>query len=134
MAKFPSDEWVKLYCDKLNANQKYADAGKNWEGDIVFVVEKDDSLPHDEHIYLDLYHGKCRSAKYIHTGEEVPKSEFSYKGKYGNWRKLMAGQIDPIQGILTGKFRLDGSKMKIMRFTSAAKEMVNTASTVETEF
>ena len=46
----------------------------------------------------------------IHTGEEVPKSEFSYKGKYGNWRKLMAGQIDPIQGGYYKTGRYGGSE------------------------
>ena len=68
------------------------------------------------------------------SAADIPKSEFSYIGKYGNWKRLINREIDPIQGVLTGKFKLDGSMMKIMRFTKAAKEMVSTASQVSTEF
>jgi len=130
MAKFPSEEWVKEYMEKLNASKAYEDAGKTWEGDIMFVVQKDEAHPSDEYIYLDLYHGKCRSAKYIASADNLPKTEFKYIGKYSNWNKLLNREIDPIQGILTGKFKLDGPMMKIMRYTKAAKEMVNTAATV----
>lgn len=134
MAKFPSDEWVIEYSEKLNSNQNYADAGKTWEGDILFVVKPESEQGGENYIYLDLYHGKCRAARYIHPGEEVPNAQFRYIGSYGNWQRLIKKEIDPIQGILTGKFKLEGSMMKIMRYTKAAKEMVNTASDVKTEF
>ena len=134
LAKFPSEDWTKEYMAKLNANASYEDAGKNWEGPITFVVQKDESYSGDAYIYLDLYHGKCREARYSQVESDLPKPENKYSGPYGNWRKLINGEIDPIQGLLTGKFKLQGSMMKIMRFTKAAKEMVSTASQVQTEF
>lgn len=42
--------------------------------------------------------------------------------------------MDPIQGLLPGKFRLDGSLMEIMRYIHAAKGAVSTAAAVQTEF
>src|SRR5579884_274241 len=78
--------------------------------------------------------GECRKAMYSDSLENLPKAAFTYRGPYSNWRKLIDKQIDPIQGILTGKFKLEGSMMKIMRYTKAAKEMVNTATLVQTEF
>ncbi|MEM0158657.1 MAG: SCP2 sterol-binding domain-containing protein [Thermoplasmataceae archaeon] len=134
MPKFPSDDWVKEYSEKLNSNEDYADAGKSWEGDILFVIKPDEDHKTEEYVYLDLYHGKCRSARYVHPGENVPNAQFKYIGTFGNWKRLINKEIDPIQGILTGKFKLEGSMMKIMRYTKAAKEMVNTASLVKTEF
>jgi len=134
LPKFPSDEWTREYKDKLNSNASYEEAGKNWEGALTFVVQKDGSFERDAYIYLDLYHGKCRDAKFSETGTDLPPSEYKYSGPYGNWRKLINKEIDPIQGLLTGKFKLQGSMMKIMRFTKAAKEMVSTASLVQTEF
>ena len=134
MAKFPSDEWVKEYMDKLNSNADYQDAGSKWEGAITFVILKDDTFKDDAYIYLDLYHGKCREARFSNSITDLPKSEFKYIGSYGNWRRLIDGEIDPIKGILTGKFKLEGAMMKIMRYTRAAKEMVNTASRVQSEF
>jgi len=134
MPKFPSDEWVQEYAKRLNENEAYKDAGKSWEGDIMFVVQKDESFLRDAYIYLDLYHGACRRALYADSADRVPKAVYAYKGPYSNWRKLIGNEIDPIQGLLTGKFRLDGSLMEIMKYIRAAKEMVSTAATVPTEF
>lgn len=134
MAKFPSEEWAKEYVEKLNSNQAYQDAGKQWEGDITFVIQPDESFKETAYLYLDLYHGKCRNYKFTSDPTQIPKSEFSYMGKFGTWKRLINKEVDPIQGVLTGKFKLDGPMMKIMRFTKAAKEMVNTAAQVKTEF
>jgi putative sterol carrier protein len=134
MAKFPSEEWVKEYMAKLNANTNYEDAAKTWEGAMTFVVEKDEQFDREGYIYLDLYHGKCRDAKFSWVESDLPHPDYRYIGPYGNWRKLMNKEIDPIQGLLIGKFRLEGSMMKIMRFTKAAKEMVSTTALVQSEF
>ena len=134
MAKFPSQEWTAEYAEKLNAIMSYEEAGMIWEGAITFVVQRDGDFSGDAFIYLDLYHGKCRSAKFSLAESDLPTPEYKYAGPYGNWRKLINKEIDPIQGLLTGKFKLQGSMMKIMRFTKAAKEMVSTASSVQTEF
>ena len=134
MAKFPSDEWTKEYAEKLNANKSYEDAGKNWVGAITFVVQRDSTFDKEAFIYLDLYHGMCRDGKFSLVESDLPTPEYKYAGPYGNWRKLINKEIDQIQGLLTGKFKLQGSMMKIMRFTKAAKEMVNTTASVQTEF
>ncbi|MHB1493545.1 MAG: SCP2 sterol-binding domain-containing protein [Thermoplasmataceae archaeon] len=134
MYKFPSEEWAKAYFEKLNANSDYKDSARDWEGDITLVINEDQGLEVNAYLYLDLYHGTCR--KYIFTTDpdQIPKSEFTYSGKFGNWRKLINGEVDPIKGILTGKFKLKGSMSKIMRYTKAAKLMVNTASQVPSVF
>jgi len=134
MVKFPSEEWLNEYVVKLNSNANYEDSAKQWEGAFVFVIGKDDAFDKDAYMYLDLYHGKCRSAKFSLAAADLPPPEFKYTGPFGNWRKLINKEIDPIQGILTGKFKLEGSMMKVMRYTKAAKELVNTAATVQTEF
>lgn len=134
MVKFPSREWAEEYSKKLNSNPSYQDAGKTWEGAITFVIEKDDSFNQDMFMYLDLHHGQCRGFEFSTTLNDLPSAEFKYRGPYKNWKKLINKEIDPIQGILTGKFKLEGSMMKIMRYSKAAKVMVSTASDVETEF
>lgn len=133
MPKFPSEEWASQYVEKLNSNPSYKEAGKKWEGDITFVIKKDEGFESDSFLYLDLLHGECKGFKFAVNESDIPESEFKYVGKYSNWMRLINKEIDPIQGILTGKFKLEGSMMKIMKFTKAAKEMVSTASMVDTE-
>lgn len=100
MAKFPSEEWVKVYMEQLNANEKYEEAAKTWEGDFLFVIQSDAELKEPSTMYMDLWHGKCRGVALVKPGEDK-KAAFVYSGPYGNWKKLINKQIDPIQGLLT---------------------------------
>lgn len=133
MAKFPSEEWILLFMEALNANKNYEDAAKTWEGDFLFVIETDDELKEPSTFYVDLWHGKSRGVARVKPGEEK-NAAFVYSGPYSNWKKLINKQIDPIQGLLTGRFKLKGDMVKVLRAVRAAKELVETAGKVPTEF
>ena len=132
--KFPSKDWITTFMDVVNNSKDYKEAAKTWEGDFLFVIEPDETLDKKVIYYLDLWHGDCRSVDYFEDGDNLPKTEFQYIGTYGNWLKVIDGEIDPIKGILTRKFKLVGDKGKVMRATKAAKELVNSAQKVDSEF
>lgn len=130
--EFPSDEWVALYMELLNKNANYEDAAKTWEGDFVFEITADGEIVKEPiRFYIDLWHGKCRSAKMAGPDDTA---EFTYSGPYKNWRALFDGKIDPIKGIMARKFKLDGDMGKVMRYTKAALELVATTRQVPTKF
>ncbi|MBS7608880.1 MAG: SCP2 sterol-binding domain-containing protein [Candidatus Bathyarchaeia archaeon] len=131
--KFPSEEWIKAFKEELNKNEAYAEAAKDWEGDFLFIVTPDEGLDKEMVFYVDLWHGKCRDV-YMVLNREAKTAEFVYEGPYSNWKKLIMGQLDPIQSLLMRKFKLKGNMAKIMRYTKAASELVKTASKVPTEF
>jgi putative sterol carrier protein len=131
--KFPGEEWIKAYKEELNKNEAYAEAAKDWEGDFLFIVTPDEGLDREMVFYVDLWHGKCRDA-YMVPSREAKTAEFVYEGPYSNWKKLIMGQLDPIQSLLMRKFKLKGNMAKIMRYTKAASELVKTANKVPTEF
>lgn len=130
--EFPSDEWVALYMELLNKNERYEDAAKTWEGDFIFEVTADGEIVKEPYrFYIDLWHGKCRSAKMVGPDDTA---EFTYSGPYKNWRALFDGKIDPIKGIMARKFKLDGDMGKVMRYTKAALELVATTRQIPTKF
>jgi putative sterol carrier protein len=138
MLIFPSKEWINTLVEKLNSSPEFAEAGEKWEGDIVFIIEEDENFPCTSCVYLDLFRGKCRRYEYLEncdsasiTATTMPKSEFKYSGPYKNWIKLINKEIDPIQGVITGKFKLEGPIMKMISNRKAAKEIVNIAATIE---
>ena len=133
MAYFGTEEWLTAYMKNLNSNQAYAEAAKNWEGDFVFIVRKDGALDHDIFLWVDLWHGKARDGKVLNSAEEVD-SAFTYEGSYSNYVKLVEGTLDPIKGLVTGKFKLKGDIAKVMRAVKAAQELVRTITLTETEF
>ena len=69
MAKFPSQEWIEVFREKVNASEAYAAAAQDWEGDFLFVVQPEGDLPEEATFYVDLWHGKCRDARMLAPGE-----------------------------------------------------------------
>lgn len=129
---FPSDEWIAQYVVALNKNARYEDAAKTWEGDFVFQIDADgEAIKETVRFYIDLWHGKCRSARMAKAGD---KAEFVYAGPLKNWKLLFDGKIDPIKGIMARKFKLDGDMGKVMRYTKAALELVATTREIPTKF
>lgn len=132
--KFLTREWIEAYMDVLNNSPDYKEAAKEWEGDFLFVIEPDGKCTEKIIYYLDLWHGDCRSVDFFKEGDKLPETEFQYIGKYSDWLKVINGDLDPIKGILTRQFKLVGNKAKVMRATKAAKELVNSANKIDTEF
>lgn len=129
---YPSDEWIERYMELLNKNDRYEDAAKTWEGDFIFEITPDGEIVTEPiRFYIDLWHGKCRSARMAEPGDTA---EFTYAGPYKNWRALFDGKIDPIKGIMARKFKLDGDMGKVMRYTKAAMELVATTRQIPTKF
>jgi putative sterol carrier protein len=131
--KFPSDEWMKELCRQLNANEAYEKAARDWEGDFIFVVEPDEAYNDTTYLFLGLYHGKCTDAAMLKS-EDEREAEFVIRAPFSNWRKVIEGELDPIQGMMTRKLKLKGNMMKIMRYPKAAKEIVACCALVPTEF
>ena len=133
MALFGSDEFIQQFKDTVNGNTAYADAAKDWEGDFLFIVKPDGPLKSEIIYYVDLYHGKCREAHLV-PASESQKTSFIYEGPLRSWVKLLGKQLDPIGSLMLGKFKLHGNLATILRYTRAAKELVNSVSQVPTEF
>ena len=129
--RFPSDEWIQIFKEKLNKNKIYQEVAKNWEGDFLFVITPDEDLKKEVMFYIDLWHGKCRDA-YLVKGEKQAK--FVFKGPYSNWKKVIRKELDPIRGLIRGLFTVDGDSRVILDQAKAAQELVNTASTIPVEF
>ncbi|MCL4323855.1 MAG: SCP2 sterol-binding domain-containing protein [Candidatus Thermoplasmatota archaeon] len=133
MVQFPSQEWIDQFKELLNKNADYEDAARTWEGDFLFLITPDGPITTPTAFWLDLWHGKCRDAKLLASPTEK-SAAFTYEGTYGNWKKLIGKEIDPIKGLLGGQFKLRGAMMKVMRYTRAAKELVETATKIPTDF
>jgi putative sterol carrier protein len=132
MPRFPSAEWAEAFARALNENPRYAEAAEAWEGDFLFVEEPEEGAPQGAAIHLDLWHGTCRSARFVADPASVV-SEFELRGKRRDWLRLLAGELDPIRAIMDRTFRFRGNLLKAMRFSAAAQELLRTASQVPRE-
>jgi putative sterol carrier protein len=114
MTPFPTAVWVSALMEKLNTDQRYAHIARNWEGDMLFVIEPGGSLTQKMEIYLDLWHGKCRQA-FIVLDNDERKPAFVMKAPYENFSRVIKGNLDPMQALMTRKLAVQGSMSVLMR-------------------
>lgn len=125
-APFPSQAWADQFKDVLNNSVPYRSAAQSWEGDLFLALEGAGGL------YLDLWHGVCREATYLtdHAGQ---KAAYTITATMESWRKVLAGQLDPMQGIMSRQLKMEGNLVKLMQHLKAAQELVKCATQVGVE-
>lgn len=126
---FPSEEWLLNLKDHLNSNEKYARVAKKWEGDLLFDIHPDGALKENFQIYLDLWHGKCRDAYIVPKGENKDAA-FVLRAPFGNFVKVLTGEIDPMQAMMTRKLAVKGSMAYMMRNVPTVLQFVRCAQDV----
>ena len=131
--RFPSDEWIKELSRQLNASESYERSAKDWEGDFWFLVEPDASYPETANLFLGLHHGKSPGAA-MEPDPASRQAEFTLSAPFSTWRQVIEGKLDPIQGMMMRKLKLQGNLTKIMRYPRAAKEIVSCCALIPTDW
>lgn len=115
MAVFPSKEWLEDFVNYINNDENYARVAKNWEGDMNFVIQPGGSLNEQQTIYLDLWHGKCRDAYFVRDEANQKNAAFILQAPYPNYIRILKGEIDPMQAMLTRKLIVKGNMAYMLR-------------------
>jgi putative sterol carrier protein len=131
-AKFPSPEWLFNLSEKLNSDEHYAHIARNWEGDMCVVIEPSGPLTEKQFYYLDLWHGKCRKTEILKDLLSV-NPKFVLTATYDNISRIMKGELDPMQAMMTRKLQVHGSMTYMMRNVPTVLDFVRCAREVTTE-
>ena len=147
MVKFATPEWTKLYIDALNSNADYAKAADWWTGDFIFQIDPHGGLEKQILMWVGLHKGKCTGCEILKEGEsyrmlekgEEPTGkpfevEFVYSARIDVWEKIVKKELDPIRALLSGQSKVQGDMAKVLRATEAAKQLVVSATRIDTEF
>jgi putative sterol carrier protein len=136
--RFPSQEWTTAYKDAVNANPKYAEAGKDWtHGAVALIVKADPSIgiERDMAMLLDVHQGQCRSTTYIEAEKIRQEAAFVVEASYDLWKEVIDGRLDPTKGMMQGKLKLTKGHLPTMiRYVQSSKQLVASAAQVPTEF
>lgn len=120
-APFPSQAWVEALVGVLNADARYGDIARHWEGDLLFVIKPDgaagdSSSSRPAHVYLDLWHGTCRAGRYFAPDEvQLPKPAFTMTAALGHFQRILGGDLDPMQAMMTRRLQVAGNMGYILR-------------------
>ena len=131
-----SQEWALAWAEELRASDAYRRAAAKWEGSLALVMTYGNPQPDagDACVFADLWHGECRSAR--RAGEEDrEQADFVIAGGVEVWKRVLAGELEPIFGIMSGKLKLErGSLAKLVPQVAAARELVAAAARIDTVF
>jgi putative sterol carrier protein len=130
---FPSDAWIKALKDVLNADAEYAQIARNWEGDLVFMVESDAASPRPVYMYMDLWHGECRDA--CELADPVgKKAAFTLAAPLPVFMKIVQGRLDAMQAMMTRQLKVSGSMVYMMKNVPTILKFVKCTQKVDSEF
>ena len=130
---FPSAEWLQGLEKKLNSDERYNGIAKNWEGDLLFLIETAGNLKERLTFYLDLWHGKCRAVEYEPDPARYVKPTFILRSRYNDVAAILSGKLDPVTALLTSKLRVTGSMAYMMRNVPTVLDFVRCAREVTSE-
>ena len=127
-----TEEWCTACCERLNARASYREAAAGWEGTVMLVMTADPAhgIESERPVWIDLHHGDCRGAR-VATDADRDSATYVLQADPAGWKRLLAGEADPVASMMTGKLRLTrGSLFALARYAQAAREMVLAAGEV----
>jgi len=96
------------------------------------VIDPGGNLSTQVIMYLDLWHGKCRSSEIVNDiNSHAPA--FTLKAVYPNFAKVLTGELDPMQAMLTRKLDVKGSMAVMMRSVPTVLDFVRCARDITKE-
>lgn len=133
-----ADEWIDEYQKQLNESDDYSRAGEGWgigfNGDFIFEIQPDSTYDGDPvNLLVGVKDGECHTA-YVTDDPDGEDWGFAFRGEYSNWKKLIEGELDPVEGMMDGTFDLDGDMQKVLQYSEAAVVMTESAAEIDTEF
>ncbi len=123
-------KWAAEFCEGINNSPEYEASAKGWgvdfDGGMLFVMEKTGEIEDDISAFLDLKDGKCLGITILAPGEEPPRTPImSLRASMLTWKKLASKEIDPIQTLMQGLLKIEGDMALALRYAKAAMELAN---------
>ncbi len=124
------EKWAKEFCEALNNSAEYKKAAAGWgidfDGGMLFVMEKSGEIEDDISAFLDLKDGNCLGITILPPGNAPPKPPImTLRASMLIWKQLASKALDPIQSLMQGLLTLDGDMSLALRYAKAAMELAN---------
>ena len=135
--EFGTPEWARALEEAINASSEYRNAGAEWgvgfNGNILFVFEAGGALPRGIHLLLRLEGGRCRGAEFV-PGPSHPDAGFALRATFPLWLEILTGKTLAATAILTGRMRIEGNTIALLKHAGAHRSLVHCVASLDTRF
>lgn len=134
---FGTPAWCAALREEVNASSEYRNAAAKWgvgfNGNLLLDFEADAGLPEPLHLLLALAGGRCDRAEFV-PGSTHPDTGFSLRGPFSLWREILERRTLAATAILTGKMKVEGDKLTLLKHAGANRALIHCVASVPTEF
>lgn len=129
-----SQAWADAFREAINADVTYRRSATRWQSPLAFVL--DDGAPvgliGPVALELTLDRGLCNMARII--SPDACTAPYVLRADYATWRRIIQGDLDPMQAVVRGEVRLSGNLMALMLHAQAVTSLVACARQVPTQY
>ena len=134
---FGSDAWAEALVAEINASSEYRNAAAKWgdgfNGNVLLAFDADAALGAPRALLIKLAKGACLGASFV-PGTSHADAGFGLRAPFSVWKDVLAGKTLAATAILTGKMKLQGDTMTLLKHTAAHRALVACAAAIPTEF
>ena len=134
---FGSPEWAASLEAAINASSEYRNSGAGWgvgfNGNILFVFEGAGVGERGIHLLLRLEGGRCLGAEFV-PGPSHPDAGFTLRAPFPIWREVLTGKTLAATAILTGKMKVEGNTITLLKYAGAHRSLIHSVASLDTRF
>lgn len=134
---FGTQAWASALVDAINASSEYRNAAAKWgdgfNGNVLLVFDADTTQTSTHALLVELSKGSCRAASFV-PGVSHPDAGFGLRAPFAVWNDVLSRKTLAATAILTGKMKVEGDKMTLLKHTAAHRALVACAAALDTEF
>ena len=135
--KFGTEAWAAALAERINASSEYRNAAAKWgdgfNGNVLLAFEADAAMPSSHALLIELAKGTCANAAFVSNPSD-PRAGFALRAPFTVWKEILLRKTMAATAILTGKMKVDGDKMTLLKHTAAHRALVACAAAIDTEF
>ncbi|MFB6141731.1 MAG: SCP2 sterol-binding domain-containing protein [Halorientalis sp.] len=121
----------------VDAPEKVWPGMRNLMPDVVngLLDQLEENVTEEGHVYawIGIEDGECYETTTMQRIDEREKG-FIITGEYEQWIDLVSGDLDVVEGIMSGALELDGDMQKILQYSDAAIRMTDVAAELDKRF
>ena len=128
-----TDPWADRFREEINRSESFRTHGASWDSPIALEMSfRGRAEP--RRVLLHLHQGSCTSASCA-CADSDDGVDLIIRTDVSGWQRILAGRMDPIWGIMSGKLRIaKGSLSQLIPFARAAKALVESAARIDADF
>jgi putative sterol carrier protein len=135
--RFGTSAWAKALEQHINQSSEYRNAAAKWgldfNGNVLLAFEQDEQLDSPLNLLLRLKGGACDGVEFVGT-KSHPDAGFVLSGPFALWQQILQRKTMAATAILTGKLKVEGDKMTLLKHTGANRALVHCTASLDTVF